>query len=76
MRPYNSTKGAVDAMDKMAHAYSTKRVTKKWPMVMFYNTIDLTTIAARIMWQKKFPGDPLSQDDARHHFLVRVSEEL
>ena len=76
VRFYNGTKGAVDAMDKMAHACSTKRVTKRWPMVMFFNTLDLSTIAARIVWQKKFPNDRLSMRDARVDFIVRVAEQL
>lgn len=39
---YNATKGAVDTVDKMAHAYTVKRRTKRWPMVMFFNIIDVT----------------------------------
>ncbi|XP_067686974.1 piggyBac transposable element-derived protein 4-like [Haliotis asinina] len=34
---YTSTKRAVDAMVKMAHVYTTKQVTKRWPKVMFAN---------------------------------------
>ena len=30
IRFYNSTKGAVDSVDQMAHAYSTKRITRRW----------------------------------------------
>ena len=48
VRFYNATKGAVDAMDKMAHAFAAKRITKRWPMVLFFNVIDLSTIAARV----------------------------
>ena len=57
---YNSTKGAVDSVDQMAHAYS-KRITRRWPMVLFYNTLDLSTIAARIVWSIKFPDHLLSK---------------
>ena len=40
---YNETKGSVDAMDKLAHSYTTKRKTQRWPMVMFANVLDLAT---------------------------------
>ena len=73
---YNGTKGAVDAMDKMAHAYSTKRVTKRWPMVMFFYSIDLSTIASRVIWQKRFPEDKLSHPDMRLQFIIKVAEQL
>ena len=61
IRFYNSTKGAVDSVDQMAHAYSTKRITRRWPMVLFYNNLDLNTIAARIVWSIKFPDHLLSK---------------
>lgn len=32
---YNLTKGAVDVVDEMSAAYSTARVSKRWPMVIF-----------------------------------------
>ena len=35
VRFHNATKGAVDAMDKMAHVFAAKRVTKRWPMDLF-----------------------------------------
>ena len=36
---YNSTKGPVDTMDKLAHTYTTKRATKQKPeIILFYNS--------------------------------------
>ena len=76
IRFYNSTKGAVDSVDQMAHAYSTKRITRRWPMVLFYNTLDLNTIAACIVWSIKFPDHLLSKKDARPQFILRVAQQL
>ena len=76
LRFYNLTKGAVDSVDQMAPAYSTKRITRWWPMVLFYNTLDLSTIAARIVWSIKFPDHLLSKKDARPQFILRVAEQL
>ena len=38
---YNSTKGGVDTCDMMIRNYSTKRKTKRWPTIIFYNIIDI-----------------------------------
>lgn len=73
---YNSTKGGVDSMDQMAHSFSCKRKIKRWPMVMFFNIIDLSTIAARVIWQLKFPDDKLSHEDKRHAFNKTIAHQL
>ncbi|KAK7099729.1 piggyBac transposable element-derived protein 4-like isoform X2 [Littorina saxatilis] len=73
---YNATKGAVDTVDKMAHAYTVKRRTKRWPMVMFFNIIDLATIAARCVWSVRFPAHPLSKKDGRSDFIENISDQL
>ena len=43
---YNKAKGGVDRMDPMVQMYSCKRKTKRWPMVFFFNMIDVAGIAA------------------------------
>ena len=49
---YNSTKGGVDTMDQMVRYYSTKRMTRRWPMVVFFNMIDISAMNAIIIWIK------------------------
>ncbi|KAK3733767.1 hypothetical protein RRG08_026878 [Elysia crispata] len=44
---YNKTKGGVDAMDQMTQAFTTKRKSKRWPMVYFFNILDLASIVAK-----------------------------
>ncbi|KRZ73101.1 PiggyBac transposable element-derived protein 4 [Trichinella papuae] len=39
---YNNTKGGVDNLDKMTSTYSSQRMTARWPLVIFYNMIDVT----------------------------------
>ncbi|KAK3741233.1 hypothetical protein RRG08_015592 [Elysia crispata] len=70
---YISTKGGVD---QMAHAYTIKRRLKRWPLVMFYNIIDLRPIATRVFWQASVPSDKLSHDDNRQLFIIAAAEEL
>lgn len=33
---YNKTKSGVDTMDQMTRAYSVRRMTRRWPMTVFY----------------------------------------
>ncbi|KAL8561112.1 hypothetical protein ACOMHN_033695 [Nucella lapillus] len=73
---YNQTKGAVDSLDKLAHAYTCKRISKRWPFVMFANIIDLATVAARCVWSIKFEDDALANKDARSAFIQCISKSL
>lgn len=73
---YNKTKGGVDALDQMAHAFTVKRKTKRWPLVIFFNIIDLSTIAARVIWQARLPDDKLSHDDNRQLFIIAIAREM
>jgi len=38
---YNETKAGVDTMDQMTRTYSCKRKTRRWPLVVFYNIVDI-----------------------------------
>ena len=49
---YNSTKGGVDTMDEMTQCYSTKRMTYRRPMVIFFNMLDVSSLNAIIIWLK------------------------
>ena len=73
---YNATKGGVDSMDQMCHAVTTKRKTNRWPMLLFYNVLDVASITALVVWRKVDPSDKLSDEDRRALFNITVAEEL
>ena len=73
---YNETKGGVDTMDFMAHSFTTKRKTKRWPLVQFFNILDLSTICARVIYQTKFPKSELSGADSRQLFIINIARAL
>ncbi|GFR98194.1 PiggyBac transposable element-derived protein 4 [Elysia marginata] len=75
---YNKTKGGVDAMDQMAHAFTVKRKTKRWPLVIFFNIIDLLSIAARAVNRMKFSTSNLSYEDTcnRQAFNINIGRSL
>ncbi|CAK6975328.1 piggyBac transposable element-derived protein 4-like [Scomber scombrus] len=39
---YNATKGGVDNLDKLVTAYSCKRKTLQWPLVIFFDMLDIS----------------------------------
>lgn len=43
---YNSTKDAVDTVNQMCSNICTNRKTKRWPMCVFYNILNLCAIYA------------------------------
>ncbi|KAK3766873.1 hypothetical protein RRG08_052016 [Elysia crispata] len=73
---YNKTKGGVDAEDQMAHAFTTERKTKRWPLVIFFNILDLSSIAALIVFRMKYPFNTLSHDDNRQKFNIDIGRSL
>lgn len=46
---YNDNKAGVDTMDQMLSGYSCKRGTKRWPLAMFYNILDVAGLASFIV---------------------------
>ncbi|KRY24828.1 hypothetical protein T01_10775 [Trichinella spiralis] len=68
---YNNTKSGVDNLDKMTSTYSCQRISARWPLVIFYNIIDVSAYNAyrrlfleelgkalvqpEMMWRKTLP---------------------
>ena len=63
-------------MDKLALTYTTKRGTKRWPMVLFYNMLDMSGVAAGVVFKTKKPADVLSGADKRTDFLRDIAKSL
>lgn len=49
---YNATKFGVDCLDQMACQYSTKAATRRWPVAVFFNILDLAGVNAWILYKK------------------------
>lgn len=41
---YNKTKGGADTMDQIVGTYTCKSQTQRWPMVLWYNILDIATL--------------------------------
>ena len=49
---YKKTKGGIDTLDGMVRSYSIKRMTRRWPLVLLYNKINVSAINAFIIWPR------------------------
>src|SRR5882757_9199035 len=68
---YNSTKFGVDVLDQMARKYSVKSSSRRWPVQVFYNILDLAAINAWVLY-KETTGKIIT----RRKFILKLCEEL
>ena len=73
---YNKTKGGVDLMDQKVTSYTSTRVTRRWPMAMFYNIVDIAALNAEIVYHLSNPEVNAKLKDKRRHFLKNLGTEL
>nr|XP_024654867.1 uncharacterized protein LOC112430683 [Maylandia zebra] len=48
---YNHMKCGVDVLDQMAWMYSVRAATRRWPVAVFYNMLDLAAVNAYILYK-------------------------
>ncbi|GLD67800.1 piggyBac transposable element-derived protein 4-like protein [Lates japonicus] len=53
---YNSNKGGMDNLDKVIGTYSCRRMTVRWPLVVFHNILDVSSYNAFVIWRELNPG--------------------
>ncbi|XP_063049276.1 piggyBac transposable element-derived protein 4-like [Engraulis encrasicolus] len=73
---YNKNKGGVDNLDKVTGTYTCKRGTKRWPMVVFYNMLDVSAYNAFIIWTEVDPGWNSRKTFRRRLFLDELGRSL
>ena len=52
---YNHNKRGMDNLDKLIGTYSCRRMTARWPLVIFHNIIDVSSYNAFVIWNKINP---------------------
>ena len=73
---YNSSKGGVDTADQMLRMYTTKRMTRRWPMAIFYNMADISALNGFIIWIALNPEWQAQAKHRRRVFLLQLGREL
>ena len=51
---YNQTKAGVDTLDQLIKFYTTKRRSKRWSVVIFYNMLDISAYNAFVLFTSKY----------------------
>ncbi|XP_059396143.1 uncharacterized protein LOC132128137 [Carassius carassius] len=68
---YNTTKCGVDVMDQMVREYTFGTGTRRWPVAVFYNMIDMAALNAHVLYQAC-----TGRQERRVDFLVELAREL
>ncbi|XP_029697657.1 piggyBac transposable element-derived protein 4-like [Takifugu rubripes] len=73
---YNRNKGGVDNLDKVIGAYSCRRMTAHWPLVIFHNIIDVSSYNAFVIWRETNPNWMSRKYNKRRLFLEQLGKAL
>lgn len=67
---YNSTKAGVDTVDQMIKDVSVKRGTRRWPMGVYFNLVNIAAHNAYILWCES------GRKESRREFIRNLILEL
>ena len=74
---YNETKAGVDALDQKVRHYTTYRKTKRWPMAVFYNILDIAAYNSYVLFKLLPPSAGFNLNHrARYKFLKVLGETM
>ena len=74
---YHATNGAVDTMDQMVRWFTSKRKTRRWPMVIIYNMLDISALKAFIIWMSLKENHAGKRGNRlRRSLLISLAKEL
>ena len=76
IQSYNHTKSGVDTMDQMVCTYTCKRRTRRWPMVLWHNMLDVATLNAFTNYTAHQPGYMGGVTNAWRLFIKELGKEL
>lgn len=74
---YNDTKAGVDAIDQMCRHYTAKIASRRWPLVVFFNMLDVAAVNALTIYEKCNPAFRRQyRSSTRRQFLRELSCSL
>ncbi|XP_044045463.1 piggyBac transposable element-derived protein 4-like [Siniperca chuatsi] len=73
---YNRCKGGVDNLDKVVGTYSCRRRTCRWPLVLFYNILDVSAYNAFVLWTAQNPSWNQKKTFRRRLFIEELGKML
>ena len=72
---YNKTKIGVHLVDQMAGAYTCRRQTRRWPLKLFFNLLDVAALNACTIYRQVHP-DQQSTGGSRRRFLTVLADSF
>ncbi|XP_039633663.1 piggyBac transposable element-derived protein 4-like [Perca fluviatilis] len=73
---YNRNKGGVDNLDKVTSVYTCKRMTTRWPLVVFYNMLDVSAYNSFVLWSEINPAWNKGKNNRRRLFMEELGRQL
>lgn len=73
---YNKHKGGVDMADRMVNNYTCRRITRRWPMAVFYHMLDTSALNAFVIWRAINPDWEKDYQHKRQSFLKELAAQL
>lgn len=73
---YNNTKGGVDIMDQKVANYTVKRQTKRWPVVVWSNMMDVAAHNAFLLFIEEHKEYEKNRSDKRRLFLKELAKQM
>ncbi|KAE8298350.1 hypothetical protein D5F01_LYC02844 [Larimichthys crocea] len=72
----NRNKKGVDNLDKVIGTYSCRRMTARWPLVIFHNIIDVSSYNAFVIWREINPTWISHKKNKWRVFLEQLGKAL
>jgi hypothetical protein len=73
---YNDTKCGADTVDQMVRYYSCRVKTRRWPLMLFMNFIDIAAVNSLIIWLNTDPSWNAKKSHRRRLFLHELGLQL
>ncbi|KAK7907107.1 hypothetical protein WMY93_015719 [Mugilogobius chulae] len=73
---YNRCKGAVDHLDWACVKYSCKRMTARWPQVLFFNMIDMSCFNSYVLFVAVEPTWNAAKTHRRRMYIEELGKSL
>ncbi|XP_034071875.1 piggyBac transposable element-derived protein 4-like [Gymnodraco acuticeps] len=73
---YNHNKGGVDNLDKVTSVYTCKRMTARWPLVVFFNILDVSAYNSFVLWSEINPAWNQEKCNKRRLFMEELGRQL
>ncbi|XP_022093378.1 piggyBac transposable element-derived protein 4-like isoform X3 [Acanthaster planci] len=72
---YNATKAGVHTFDQMCSVYNCARITRRWPMAVFYHLLNCAAINSFIIYLQVNPNLQ-GEQKTRHNFIHQLVRAL